>query len=649
MNQLSQASDNLQAILESAEERLRSSGNTAEYSDLVLDESRRALRVHGIIVWDAVSDGPPRLRATCGNLPAALQSPNSSLETALSRIRPGTVRTERDIRSALTTDSGNSAAAVSLLLSAADVAEDYRLIVGFYPPATETDESLVRDLTEILADLRRRSLMKELVSGSVVDQKINQLIALLHSDLDELRVVNTLASDSAELLNCRRIAVVRRSGSGWSLVAATAVSSPDPRSDASRQLCRVVEEARLAAAASQPVTEPNRIPQSVPQVGTSQLVRPLSRDGRWSEAEWAVVFEPASGRWTSAEQSRIARVCLSASMALANCSDHLQASFTARLRQLPRRLLRPRSLLLPGVLIAVSGWLTFWPCDLRIEASGILVPVRRLHVFAPESGVVRAVHVEDGSIVSDQDLLLELTNEDLQLQTEELHGELGALRARLTAIESVRGDRVGSQTVSLSAEQAELNERIASCERQLQILNVRVEGLAVRTPVSGRIYADRLKEQLAGRPLQRGQYLFQIADPEGDWELELRIPETDVRYVIDRIGEAQTPPLVTFTLETTPDLKMQTQLGRLEQSTELDDRGQLSTRATAPFQNNHRKTADEINNDGGNSAHGIDQDLRTRQRRPGAGVMAQIHCGRRSVGFVLFRKVIDSVRRWVWI
>lgn len=659
MNQRSRTGDELQQILEAAEERLRISGASATFADLVLDETCRVWGIASAVFWDLAADNSPRLRGVAGVIPHAVRVLSPDLTRDIQAVRPGFTRVLQFDSATSPSPDSDATSSGQIIVAASDVAGGMRLVAGFDCSNGALDEALVCDVTEVLADLRRRSLTQELLSGHLLDQQMNHLIALLHADLDEQRVVNTLASDAAELLHCRRVSVARCTTRPiWSLVAATAVATPDPRSDASRRLCRLIRETEVAATsrdqkpAEPRITAPPRSPAANPQHPSSPsltaalpsdscdndsefadsraIIRPLSRSNTWNDAEWAVVFEPISVAADQPDPQRLARICMHASLALANCRDRDHATISGQLRRLPRRLLQPRTLLLPGLLLAGCAVLTFWKTDLRIAAAGTLVPSQRFHVFAPESGVIHTIRVEDGSVVSEGDILFEMTNEDLQLQLEVIHGDLSSAQARLAAIESIRGDRSGGQSLSLSAEQAELNERIGSLQKQQEILSERISRLTVRAAAAGRIYGDRLREQLGGRPVQRGQYLFQLADPDSSWELELRIPETDVRYVLEQMQQSEAHPLMTFTLETSPEKQLRTELVRLSEATEVDDRGQLSTRATAPF------------------PPSAASDSESEQRRPGSGVIAQIHCGRRAAGFVFFRKVIEFVQRLVW-
>lgn len=131
---------------------------------------------------------------------------------------------------------------------------------------------------------------------------------------------------------------------------------------------------------------------------------------------------------------------------------------------------------------------------------------------------------------------------------------------------------------------------------------------------------------MGGRAVQRGQYLFEIADPSAGWQIDLHVPEVDMRHVINRQLKSNEPLPISFTLETDPENKLFTSLSRLSASTEIDESGRLSVLATAiPGK------ADILN------------------PRPGAGIVGYIHCGKKPAGYVLFRRIIEAFQRRWWM
>jgi hypothetical protein len=405
--------------------------------------------------------------------------------------------------------------------------------------------------------------------------------------------------------------VGRRRGKHWDVIATTGVSQPNERSDAARQLSQSID----AAATGDSNAADNQ----------TSTVRPLCVSRDWGKAEWAVVLETEE---SLEDLPQLERFLTHASLALLNSDAAQRNSLANVLRRGIRSLRRPGTLATVGLLAALSAVLLLVQADLRIEVYGEAVPTERAFVFAPDDGIITQLHVEEDSDVSNTDVLCVLTNEDLNVQLETIDGELAAANARLAAIAALRGARniVTGEARVLSAERAELEVQTQSLARQSLMVTERLEHLRVTSRLTGRVYGDRLQQILFQRPVQRGQYLFEVANPAANWQLQLRVPEADIRYVLTATEDGDAPPAISYSLETSPEVTRHTTLTSLGAATDVDRRGELSTLAIAEL-----------------------EDAAFGEERPGAGVVARIRCGRRSVGFVWFRQVIEFVQRQTWL
>lgn len=612
------------SLLTAAVSRQKRSGNRTGLAICLLEEVELHLSTRFIHAWEKDVSSKPRLLWNLGQSPADPAVPEQAIAGIVKQYPAASASFGSDPE--------------SRYLTSCNIGEGVDLVLEFAVQDKVFDQSQALELAEILADLYRRESIALMRKNAKRVHHLHQIVALLHLDLDSVRVASCLASDAAEFFGCSRISVARRhSASSWELVAATAVSFPDPRADATRRLCGLIEEAcksqnadgsvssSIASSTSPPQTERIGAVSDVPANGSSFRVRPLSVSGHWHDADWCAVFEWPQGHSDSGEDDSFSTVCSHASLAFRNCREHSNSGMLSTLKRLPRLLRSRRLLIAVAVTFAVTACLFFLQIDLQIEVAGKLVPTERVFVFSPEDGVITDIFVEDGSIVSKGDVLCNLRNEDLQIQQESVQGELASTLARLAALDALRGDRSLPQSGMLSVEQAELKERVTSLENQAHIIDHRLERLTVKATMAGQIYGDRLHELLNGRPVQRGQYLFEHANPESGWQLDMRIPEVDVRHVIDAQDKSEKPLVISFAVETAPDKKLTTSLAKLAASTEVDDYGRLSVLATA-----------------------IPEQAEILNPRPGAGVVAQIHCDRRSAGFVLFRRIIESIQRRWW-
>jgi hypothetical protein len=156
----------------------------------------------------------------------------------------------------------------------------------------------------------------------------------------------------------------------------------------------------------------------------------------------------------------------------------------------------------------------------------------------------------------------------------------------------------------------------------------------VRSPIGGQVFRRDLMSDLNARPVKQGQQLLEVVEPDGPWRLELRVPDRVIRHVRAawetsaaglQPSENVTAGLpVRFILRTAPEQTWHERVTHVGVVTELDETGNLSSEAIVPLTS-----------------------TKMEGLRPGAGVIASIHCGRRPLGFVWFRELIEFVQTHV--
>lgn len=580
--------DLLQTILERAERRWEDSTDEA-FFPTVLQQSLSDLELHGLTAWTHDE--------TSQSLVASFGMPSES-PYDLDALRMAVTGHVSTIRS-----SSNGQTSGRTFLAAASVSRDRRLVLAAEEGLSAFDQDVLAPLAEICADLYRRELVEEWDEFTRGSHSLQGVLLRLHSTLDSDVVANVLATDASCVLPARTLAVARRFGRRWQIVATTGVSQPNDRSDAVREI-----QSEIEAAVSGDTVSDNK------------TVLPLHPTGEWGPAGWAVVIEHDD----ELPNALLRQLQTHASLALANCDDVADRSSASWLRRRLWIWSRPKTLVWSVIAAAIVLCLILIPVELRIEAYGELVPAQRQFVFAPEDGTIAELHVDDGMAVADGDLLCVLTNEALDDRHESISGDLAAANARLASIAALRstGRADTAEARLLSAEQAELDVKVQSLVRQKEILDQRLRHLQVRTDQMGVVYGDRLRQVLSHRPVVRGQYLFEVSDLATGWQLELRIEETDIRHVQRACRQDGTMPSVSYCLETSADVIRETTLTTLAASSAIQTTGQISTLATAEL------SATDF-----------------PDQRPGAGVIARIDCGKRSVGFVWFRRVIETLSR----
>ena len=274
---------------------------------------------------------------------------------------------------------------------------------------------------------------------------------------------------------------------------------------------------------------------------------------------------------------------------------------------------------------AVIGAIAFlaMPVTYDVEAEGRIVPVGLRSLFAPADGVVAKIHLRHGQVVATGEAVLDLRSPELDLDRERTAGQISELTARLAAIQVLRTQgRSGADQspADLSAQEEQVRAALTGAEEQRKLIADQTARLSVKSPIAGVIDRWDLDEALGSRPVARGQHLCDVLDVDGDWKLELFIPDKRAAAVF--AARSRSPELpVRYVLRTDPQVEHATRLSAMGERTELDEAGRLQVRGTAPL---------------GKDSAG--------ERRTGASVIARIECGRRSRAYVWFHELWDSFR-----
>jgi multidrug efflux pump subunit AcrA (membrane-fusion protein) len=284
-----------------------------------------------------------------------------------------------------------------------------------------------------------------------------------------------------------------------------------------------------------------------------------------------------------------------------------------------------------AVVAAIVLALVFLPADFEVAADGVLQPVHRREIFSPVDGVVDAVLVEHQDEVVAGQPLLRLRSPALDFERARLEGELQTAQKRLAAIQAARFDQDSVQNGSshrhlqLTAEEEELKLKLNSLRQQEQLLAAQREELVIRAPIAGQVLTWDVAGLLTARPVERGQLLLSLGDVAGRWQLELKVPDQQVGYVLaaHRQHDPEMSLPVSFLRVTEPGAVYEGQVERIALRSQVDENGETVVRVTVRF--------DEL----------LDNP------QPGGGVIGRIHCGRRSLGFVLLHDAWNNIQRRV--
>ncbi len=526
----------------------------------------------------------------------------------------------------------------------------------------------VVQMCELAGDWLRGQKLRQYSDRQSLWVKADRFSRLIHESLSPRDTAYHIANEGRQLIGCDRLSVAILKGRKCKVEAVSGQDLLDPRSDIVSTLGHL---ATVVVAADEPLwysgsTEdlPKQIERALDdylEVAHSKSVAvlplrklrvspmrdntdrdqqdPLDDSGPKGEVIGALIIEQIESnipRETIAP--RVDLVYQHSSRALSNALEHDRlflmpvwraignATWVLRARTLPK------TLFVAAVVLIALGVLLFVPKDFTIEGKGELVPVNRQDVFCDVPGVVEKVLVKHGQAVEKGEPLLELRNTDLEVQLQDISGKLNTTIQTLLATRLARqkareqGDLV--ETNRLAGQILQLEQQRESYTNQFNLLQARKERLVVRSPMKGEITTWQTKELLLNRPVTEGQVLLTVADPDSPWKCEVYMKENRMGHIMRAWKEAQEqnkPLEVTYILATAPDTYRHGVVREIHQVAHMRDQEHVVR---------------------------IDVDLKEpvedKFRRSGAEVRADIHAGRRPIGYVLFHEAWEWFLREVW-
>ncbi len=281
-------------------------------------------------------------------------------------------------------------------------------------------------------------------------------------------------------------------------------------------------------------------------------------------------------------------------------------------------------LLVCGIVLAL--WLI--PVRFTIPADGRVVPQLHRRVFAPSAAIVTDIAVHNGQAVKQGQALFTLRSASLDLREEQIHGELLTAKTRLASLAASRSDTrrndssAAADRSSISASEESLKTEIAGLEKQLVLIAQQQQELTIVSPIDGTLDRWDLEQSLTLRPVAQGQYLADVYSTSATWVVELDLPDKHAGYVI---RQGQSSPAVSFRLQSQPDQIFHATITDIAKSASLDPQGRSIIRLKCEF-------APE----------------QPERLAIGATVWADVDCGRRSLGFVWFRGLIEWWELQAW-
>jgi multidrug efflux pump subunit AcrA (membrane-fusion protein) len=477
-------------------------------------------------------------------------------------------------------------------------------------------------------------------------EQLEQFLSRLHVGLDPKQVAYTLANEGRRLLECDRLSVCIAQGNYAKPVAVSGLDSFDRRSQEIAKLGRLasavlrsrdplwhgIDSGALPPQIEGPLHDyvdqsQARLLAVVPLFAPSPATVDRNRKAR--KPLGVLVIEKLTDVDPASLKQRVDMLTRHAELALHNAKTHHDIFLLPLWLALGNSAVVRNAKLLPRMAVvglgvaAIGAALCLIPADFDLATRGKLVPSERQDVFARHKGTVVEVLVDNKDFVEIDQPLAKMIDADLDAEIIRLSGEARAAQDRLESISFslTKNARMRpEEQEALQRDEKTLLQQIRSAGEQIKLARRKQQELTIRSEITGQVMDWKLKEKLFRRPVERGQVLMTIANQEGPWELELQLPEKRVGKLSQALANREEALQVEFTLSTHPDQRFYGQVIQIDPIAEVRGEDGNTVRVRVAID---KEELPELHAD--------------------TTVSAEIQCGKRPLGYVLFVDVFETV------
>jgi multidrug efflux pump subunit AcrA (membrane-fusion protein) len=287
----------------------------------------------------------------------------------------------------------------------------------------------------------------------------------------------------------------------------------------------------------------------------------------------------------------------------------------------------PKRLALLALLASLVG-LAMIPYPFYIQSQAYLEPTTQQFIHATADSFIEELLVGEGQSVQSHQPLVRLRAPNLELQIEELTGQILALVEKKNGLRvavnqlSVNSSDLANQT-RLSAELRLIEIQEKHAQEKLAFLEKQRQELLLQSPIKGTVVGGDLSRELSDRPLRRGDALFRVADLQGPWHLKLLVADRDGRYVQQALLNG--PIDIDWGLENSTGRGLKAKL--VSMRPEVDQR---------PNQGPCRSATASI------------EESQLEQPAIGAVAYARIPCGKQPLWFIWSRPLVEFLQKRFW-
>jgi multidrug efflux pump subunit AcrA (membrane-fusion protein) len=526
-------------------------------------------------------------------------------------------------------------------------------------------EQFLMGVCDLAADYHAFEERRRLLDGDHHRTELLELGKRVHAQLKLSATAYEVANEGRRVLDCDRLSVLMASGRRCRLLATSGVSRFERRSGAARRLEKIAQMVRqtdepayyadgqydamppVADAIERHVADSHArhlaaIPvqwPSEPIADESVLTKKRMRRRRPAFVLIAEQFDAREGELRRDWLVEIADVCATA-LYNARQADRLPLRWFVRpLGKMTHAVAvhLPLTILALAAAVAAVVALIKVPADFNIDAPGTLQPVVRRDVFAPRSGLVDEVLVQHNASVMAGQPLVRMRDPALELELKRVDGEMETAQKQLDAVRATKTNRAVKDptpldSYRLSAEERELEQKLANSRHELELLQRERSQLVVTSPIAGRVLTWDVGHQLLARPVERGEVLVTVADLAADWQLELDVPDDRMGYVVAAQKELKADLPVKFRLSSEEQAEHTGKITEVCQTANV-----AADKAARP----KPTIVTKVSFDTPKLMKAVGGEL-----RPGVSARAQIACGRRPLGYVWLHDIWDAAIQW---
>jgi len=529
----------------------------------------------------------------------------------------------------------------------------------------------VKHITDLVGDWLKGHTLQQASTRQELWQQSDQFARLVHENLDLKDTAFTIANEGRRLIDCDRVSVAILKGGKAKVISISGQDSIENRSNNVQALnnlaTRVINSGEPLWYDGSTEDLPAQLEEAIEDYvdlshGRTVAVLPIRQPERKLEGDvlaernetnearirrdiiGALIVEQIETQLSrDTLQGRVDLVYEHACRALSNSINHSNILFMPVWRFLDRCLWMFRGSALPKTASILgligAGILSMFliPMDFDLQGNGKLKPTVERQVFAHVDGEVEQVLIKHGDDVKKDQTLVSLKNNELNQQIQTTQGQF--YQSSQQAYEHERQlnnltSLTETERIRLQQDLNQAKQEALNRQAELQLLVERQTKLQRKSPIDGIVTTWDVEKILNARPVVTGQVLMTIADPNGPWEIEVLMPEKRMRYLDDAFqndkvsktdANSQRYLDVEIILMTKADTKY---YGKLYKSA-VGERAELDPTDGAVVRLRCVPN---------------DEALLEITRRPGAQVMADVKCGKRSVAFVCFYEVIEWIR-----